>query len=198
MKRMTIDLDEYVYTADRKFRGAVSVEHFPLDPREWENVGRMICPNRKYSLGDKHDLNLEECNSWDEVREVIQSAGGVLILPLGLYDHSGISMYIGNSHDRWDGGQVGFIYVTQDDLDREGLTIEQAEQRLRDEVKVYDAYLTGNVYRFDVWQEVSACECGQCKEWESVECNSDYIDATEAEKDMRDLLSKFETEEVKA
>lgn len=198
MKRMTIDLDEYVYTADGKFRGSVSIDPFSIDPREWDNFGHMVCHNRRYELGDKHELNLEDCNSWDEVREVIQSAGGVLILPLGLYDHSGISMYVGNSHDRWDGGQVGFIYVTQDDLDREGVTIEKAEAILRNEVKVYDAYLRGEVYRFDVWQKVASCSCAECHEWESVECNSEYIDGAEAEKAMRDELSKFETEEVKA
>ena len=192
-----IEIDEYFYTTDRKFRGRVSVEHFPIDPREWSNLGRMICQHRNYDLGDKHDLNLEDCNDWNEVREVIEAAGGVLILPLGLYDHSGISMYIGNSHDRWDGGQVGFIYVTQEDLDREELTIEKAEEILRSEVKTYSAYLTGNIYRFDVWQEVSACSCGECKEWEAVECNSDYLDHREAEKDMEDLLNKFEPEVVK-
>ena len=188
--------EEYFYNDDRTVRGLVSIDPYSMDPREWDNFGRMICRNRKYSLGDEHDLNLEDCNSWDDVKEVIKSAGGVLILPLGLYDHGGISMYIGGKTDEWDSGQVGFIYVTKDDLDREGLTIESAEEILRNEVKIYDAYLTGNVYRWDAYQQVKACSCGECTEWEAIESNSEYLTTEEANKDMTEYVNNFNTASV--
>ncbi len=189
---------DYVYSKDGTFRGYVEVDPFSMDPREWDNLGHMVCFHNKYSLGDKHDFKNADYTNWDEFRAGIEAEGGVLILPLGLYDHGGISMYVGNSHNRWDGGQVGFIYVTQADLDREGVTIERAKEILENEVKVYDAYLTGNVYRWGVEQRVASCTCAECTHWESVECNGEYIDHREAQRDMEACLANFEPAEVSA
>lgn len=52
-----------------------------------------------------------------EVRrlEALIGKGGVLMLPLHLYDHSGITMNTTGFHCPWDSGQVGFIYVTLKD-----------------------------------------------------------------------------------
>ena len=38
---------------------------------------------------------------------------------LYLYDHSGITMSTGSFCDSWDSGQVGFIYVTKEDIEKE-------------------------------------------------------------------------------
>lgn len=183
---------DYTYSECGTFRGYVDIDQFADDPRNWDNVGRMVCFHNKYGLGDGHNFDKNDYESWDEVESAIKDAGGVLILPLGLYDHSGISMYVGKRIDPWDSGQVGFIFVTQEDLDREGIDIVRAEEILRGEVKTYDAYLKGEVYIFGVEQQVNACSCGECKEWESVEFNGGYIDHQEAERDMKELLSKFD------
>ena len=42
----------------------------------------------------------------------------------------------------------------------------------------------------------SVKECGECKEWEAVEGNSEYIDHKEAERDMLEYLGKFDPAEV--
>lgn len=119
--------------------------------REWDNVGTMICSHRNYMLGDEQ-LVADEYEGWDEVKEMlIKDRKAVIVLPLGLYDHSGITMYVGDNHDRWDGGQVGFIYCTQEDIDREwNGDKEQAEKYLRAEVETYDQYLRGEVYGFTI------------------------------------------------
>ena len=75
-------------------------------------------------------------------------------LPLHLYDHSGITMSTSRFSCSWDSGQVGFIYMTHKTM-RENWpetthTHEQAvaaaEACLETEVKVYDQYLTGDVW----------------------------------------------------
>src|SRR5688572_5467595 len=91
----------------------------PFDPREDDNVGTMICSHRNYKLGDEQ-FDADDYDGWDDLKKyLIKERKAVIVLPLGLYDHSGITMYVGDSHDRWDGGQVGFIYCTQEDIDRE-------------------------------------------------------------------------------
>ena len=75
------------------------------------------------------------------------------ILPLYLYDHSGITMNTTGFHCPWDSGQVGWTYVSHTEIEKQyyGLnpqTIERANNTLVGEVKDYDSYLTGDVYGF--------------------------------------------------
>lgn len=78
-------------------------------------------------------------------------------LPLYLYDHSGITISTGKFSCPWDSGQVGFVYVSMERALEEWGTPpkdtpehEFFEQRMRTEVKVYDQYLTGDVYGFEL------------------------------------------------
>lgn len=76
-----------------------------------------------------------------------------LIHPLYLYDHGGITISMGAFSDRWDSGQVGWIYMTRGVLDREfGGDVERGEACLEGEVETYDNYLTGSVYGYEVWE----------------------------------------------
>lgn len=147
------------------------------NPRtEWDNFGHMVCSHKRYDLGDteKYEvgkpapIDFDEFNSWDEVAEHLRKVRkAIIILPLYLYDHSGITMSTGSFNDRWDSRQVGFIYCTKEDILKnwgvksvhtkvkygKGGKIEAlkyAEELLRGEVETYDDYLTGNVYGFNV------------------------------------------------
>ncbi len=135
----------------------------PESPREWDNVGVMICSHRNYNLGDEQ-FNADDYDGWDDLRKyLVDERKAVIILPLGLYDHSGITMYVGDSHDRWDGGQVGFIYCTQEDIDREWDGDKQkAEDYLRGEVKTYDQYLVGDIYGFTITNPKDGEEIDSC------------------------------------
>lgn len=125
--------------------------------REWDNIGTMVCWHRRYNLGDKHTFSDPE-----EFLEWAKTQKGILILRLYLYDHSGISMSTGSfigkaQHAEWDSGQVGFIYVTKEKIIEEygkgKKAIAKAEKYLEGEVEIYDQYLRGNVYGFNVEHE---------------------------------------------
>ena len=74
-----------------------------------------------------------------------------IILPLALFDHSGISMSIGYGSCPWDSGQVGWIVCTPENIQKEWAGDKDlAEKSLHTEVEVYDQYLTGDVYGFIV------------------------------------------------
>ncbi len=87
-----------------------------------------------------------------------------IVLPLYLYDHSALAMstdsFVGRAvHAEWDSGQVGWIYVSKADI-REEYQVdritpsvrEQAENRLKDEVRIYDAYLRGECYGYELYK----------------------------------------------
>jgi hypothetical protein len=145
----------------------LTLDNDPIDPREDENYSTMICFHSRYSLGDKHNYSsyedfvlslAEELNiisskdndgnyTIQELFEEIEM-GLVCILPLYLYDHSGISMktFRFGQHKDWDCGQVGFIYLTKENLKKWGIKKSQAEKYLMQEVEIYSQYLEGDCY----------------------------------------------------
>lgn len=87
----------------------------------------------------------------------------VVLLPLWLYDHSGITMSCGDRTgqyaDRWDSGQVGWIWTTKGEIlenfpdANEDNWKETAQEVLEAEVELYDQYLTGDVYDYRLYQK---------------------------------------------
>ena len=81
----------------------------PTSPREWDNLGTIYCKHRRYDLGDKHTMGLEEIISLIKRKDVLS-------LPLYLYDHSGITINTTGFSCPWDSGQVGYIFVRYEDI----------------------------------------------------------------------------------
>lgn len=141
-------------------------------PRDWNNLGIMICWHNRYNLSDKN------CNKYNDPTDFLADLAGkdddwcydktindlyteaskhAVILPLYLYDHSGITMSVNPFSCPWDSGQVGYIYATHDTIKKEfGLkklgkkAKKKAEEILIGEVKTYDTYLTGDVYGYKI------------------------------------------------
>jgi hypothetical protein len=117
---------------------------------------------------DVPDWFLEECLSgltMSELMKLAQQAENFIILPLYLYDHSGITMNTTGFTCPWDSGQVGFIYASYDDVKKvyseiTPETLKKAENLLRCEVKTYDYYITGQCYGFKLFEgfnEIESC-----------------------------------------
>lgn len=135
-------------------------------PRDWDNSTTMLCAHRNYDLGDKIALSdiaygLEDLGhrrGWAGIARYLTLFCGVNVwLPLGLYDHSGISMYVGSGphafdSQGWDSGMVGIIYMTPEQA--EGWPAgHDLHAVLREDVEVYNAYLRGEVYRYTVYTD---------------------------------------------
>lgn len=128
----------------------------PESPREWDNLGTMACWHSRYTLGDVQP-------SEDPEEYLADLPEGSIVLPLYLYDHSGITMSTGAFGCPWDSGQVGIIHVSPERIraeygDDSEASREKARAVLESEVKVYDQYLTGDVWGF-VAEETEDCEC---------------------------------------
>lgn len=128
----------------------------PMDPREWDNLGTMVCLHGRYSLGDFHSYRVTDYSSWEEVREAIEKDHDIaVILPIYLYDHSGISLSTTPFNCPWDSGQVGWMFVTKQKL-REEYGVkrvskklkEKAEKVLQGELENYSDYVNGEVYGY--------------------------------------------------
>ena len=146
---------EYKLTKNKLLR--IVQDDSPESPREWDNLGTMICFHRDYNLGDKHDFKTpDEFHGWYKEYE----KDTAVILPLYLYDHSGITISTKNTYpynDRWDAGQVGYIYVTKEKVRKEYSVkiiskklLKKVTTYLEREVETYDTYLRGDVYGFQL------------------------------------------------
>lgn len=134
----------------------IAIDNDPESPRDCDNLGTMVCFHKRYILGDEdHGYRRENFNSWKELKKIIEEKEDVaVILPLYLYDHSGITMRTYPFEDRWDSGQVGFIFVSKDKVRKEFSVTEindeildKVKKLLESDVEIYNDFLTGNVYR---------------------------------------------------
>ena len=140
----------------------IGLDTDPIDPRSDDNLGTMVCFHRRYNLGDSHDIDSDDFSNWDEMENFIKKEKkAIVVLPLFLYDHSGITMNTTGFSCRWDSGQVGFIYTTKSKVNEcfgfkqrfSKQRIERVKKSLIAEVETYDQYLTGEVYCFKIYDE---------------------------------------------
>lgn len=136
-----------------------------FSPREWDNMATFICFHKNYILGDEHNIDHNDYGSWDELIEANTEKDDI-VLPLYLYDHSGLSISTGSFHCRWDSGQVGYAHISKAKIIEEygeftEATKESALRCLQGEVQTYDYYLQGAVYGYellDAWdREIDSC-----------------------------------------
>ena len=88
----------------------IKYDEDPMSPREWDNLGIMLCAHGRYNLGD------EQFNDRESLDQRLEELDPVVKLPLWLLDHSGLWMQIGSfdsDAQQWDSGQVGWIVATK-------------------------------------------------------------------------------------
>lgn len=157
----------------------VVVDDSPENPREWDNLGRMICFHNRYNLGDKHNL------SRAEAERIYCDDKKYISLPLYLYDHSGLTMNTTGFSCPWDSGQVGIIYVEKktilDEYGGKKISAKRKEKFkdiLRGEVATYDQFLTGSVLGYVTEKEgetVDSCWGFYCTREEVLQEAKDNI-----------------------
>lgn len=195
-------MKHYAYNSPFKMKDKDGVEYtleveqadWVDDPRNENNLCTMVCWHRDYRLGDKHNFDNSdefmqhlyldvtgkhwcddhESDDWQDVYKELQTTNLVLIKPINLYDHGGLTVSTSNCYpynDRWDSGVVGFIYVTKKTIFEEcgNITeenwLERADKYLEGEMKTYDQYLRGDVYSFRLTKTIiQQDKCPHCGE----------------------------------
>lgn len=170
---------------EKNFRGysiSVVLDESPSSPREWDNLGTLIGWHNRYNIGDKNPFgNPQEAQEYFEENKSI-------VLPVYMYDHSGVTLSTKPFSCPWDSGQVGFIYCdlskalkefnaaeVSDDL------IEKVKKSLQCELEVYDKYQRGEVFGYIVkdssGEDIDSCWGFYCEK----EAELRAIDSIEAD-----------------
>ena len=136
------------------------------DPREdGEFLGTMVYSHRDYILGDVKAENIDYYNSWNEWLKG-ELGDDIIALPLYIYDHSEITIRTYPFSCPWDSGQVGYIYVSKEDVRKEW-RVKRISSKLHNkviniletEVEVFDQWGRGDVYGFVLSKK---CNCNEC------------------------------------
>lgn len=142
-----------------KYKGYVikavtdTLQENPL--RDWDTFGHYVCFHGRYELGTK-----EPFRDPDELAKFLKKEKPPVLKKLYLYDHSGITIASGDSNPfscPWDSGMIGFMYATREEILKtftqkrltEGVK-QKALKLLESQLQVYDSYLRGDVYCFEV------------------------------------------------
>jgi hypothetical protein len=144
----------------------VYYDESPSDPREDENLTKMVCFHPRHTLGDDHDFKVDDFDGWAEMEKYLTGVEKpIVIKSLYLFDHGGVTIGTRPFGDRWDSGQVGFVYIRKEDV-RNEFSIKRCGQNmvercnviLNGELEVYDKYLQGLVYGYRVFKVTDGIE----------------------------------------
>ncbi len=143
---------------NKKYRLEIFEDLDPTDPREFDNLGTMVCFHNRYNLGDTTKLKSSDFSSWEELESYLyKREKALVVIPVFMYDHSGFSVNTTGFSCPWDSRQIGFIYTSKENIRDEysckrisKKLKEQVREMLVSEVDSYNQYLSGDVYGFNV------------------------------------------------
>ena len=215
--------DEYLIESgeSENFIYRIELEQFQddsFDPRQWNNLGIIATWHRNYRLGDEQpqgepiDHMIGLIQKYDSILDKIEWYEDYdldytdmvykmfnkyyVSLPVYMYDHGGISISTGSFNDSWDSGQLGFIYISKEQIRKEYnwkiITKKrktEIEKYLNNEIEEYNNYLTGEVYCYVI--------CNKKDPDNIIESCTGYLGYNNIEfmkKECEDLLLQFENE----
>lgn len=158
------EIKEATLTYDRHAREWV-LKSYGSYTKEWYVEASYPPGLRDNNLPDDFVSTVSEFMDTGEKLDLLGMVSGLIILPLYLYDHSGITMNTSGFSCPWDSGKVGWVYATPEMIRAEygvanAETIEKARKLLISEVNTYDHFLRGECYGFMLYEgktETDSC-----------------------------------------
>lgn len=174
-----------------EFRLLIQRDDDPQNPRtEYDNFGTMCHWHPNMDVGEERVT--QPCNQ-EEYDELTEDYG--IVVPVYMYEHSGIALSTQPFTCAWDSGQVGFIAVTMDTvrvnyLLGPGDPISDEIQNkaialMQTEVKIYDDFINGNVWGFTL-EQMETCDCCGNINWECIDGVSGFSGGEDATRDAID------------
>lgn len=118
----------------------------PVNPRSDRDLNKAVLAlsHRRYNLGDSDTgYNTRDYHGWSGMKADLEAKEKPLVIaPVYMLDHGGLVISTKPFSCAMDSGQVGWAFVPASS----GLTAEQAQYALDSELKLYGAYISGDLY----------------------------------------------------
>ena len=147
-------------------------------------------------MGDEHEVHdykgVPAANILDYIEDDLTAVecqsllyDTLVSLPIWIYEHSGITISCGDRtypyNDQFDSGHLGWAYCTKKALKNTGVEINESDWRevaiknIRATVKIYDQYLTGDVWWYNLMKSDAPPEAATNEsDWEDVDSCGGY------------------------
>lgn len=141
-------------------------------PRKDYNIGKILCLPNKYiknelELPYEYNEKFEKSRNLHEIEEMLTKLG-YIHERICVYDHSGVSIYLGTPCCRWDSGYIGW-YVVDKKQYREDHKIKRISKKelknideiMQSEIKTYNNWINGNVFWYELYKNGKVIDsCG--------------------------------------
>ena len=160
MKNNMVKLDELeldtIYKDNNGRFFKLFYDEYSESPRLDDNVATILTWERNYNSPDENDDTFEEfaekhgadiskgCNL-DSVMDAMREEG-YYVIPVYALHHSVSHYSTYDFHDPWDSGVVGIAFCKK----QKGLNDDYLRMIIDKEIKVYDAWVNGEVYGIDL------------------------------------------------
>ena len=164
-------------------------------PRDCDNITRLAVKLNRYDLPNETELNLDDYESIDDLRDaLIDKYKPIMIKEVYAYQHSNIKLYTKDTnvvfqHSAWDSSFIGFVFITEKDLETLGITDktdEHLSKAIEYDLKIYSQYLNGEVYQFQI---VETTYCEHCEN-----SNEEILDSCCGYYDIDDIKEEYKDE----
>lgn len=172
-------------------------------PREWGNLGYFITKDSRQNSPDKnYELERIVAETGDEaenqedhitrIKKAIAEGGEdevIAIFPVVKYEHSGIVYRLGTAHG-FDYSNNGFYIVTKNSLASFGSGIDSRdfEKHISAEIDLYNRWLNGEVYMWQLLDEKGEDQDGWHSGYYSLDDIKAELPAEWKEEDLTDYL----------
>lgn len=99
--------------------------------------------------GGRYELDL---GYYPDLKKALIRCKDIYVLPIFIYDHSGITINTTGFSCKWDSGLGGIIFITRERYMKEmgvkRVKVKDVEKLLKTEVEEMDDYLTGQCYGY--------------------------------------------------
>jgi len=184
------------------------------DPREDENLWKFVFFHKEYALGDWEWREKNHMFKFDDFEKYYEEHKNDILMkePVYAYEHGGLPIIsLDNStypfNDRWDAGIIGYAILLKDDVkkfydDKElflnilsgNVHIKQkVYEVLKTEIKIYNDWLSGNDYCFDIYdkktlENIDGCGGFYGNLYDTIKQMKELVD-----EDFKDLFDDMET-----
>lgn len=126
----------------------------------------------------------------------------VAILPIYMYDHSGITISTEPFSCPLDSGQIGVIYIEKSTCEKAGINFDNAKEYLKEDIEELNNYLTGNVFVISIHQTEEEGFDGDIldyldeppKDKEMLDCIGGYYGYSDAKSEAKRMLMSYQKE----
>jgi hypothetical protein len=172
------DVIETLTSEDGKWRVRFMQDYDCSSPREMTQLGTMLTWTRNYNSPDDNPFREPQdfIDWWNGEGDFADSGETpprldprYVRLNVYMLDHSGISFRTTDFGDRWDSGQVGWIFTTPEKIEETGAPEDSWKEQLKNEVEEYSKWANGECYGYMMEKLVETCDKCHSTQWEHVD-----------------------------